>query len=79
MTYAGEVNLDADLVRLWRGNLDVFDGQVLGSLPGDGGLRACVNERTLLLLEGDVTSSCRSFSRGGYQADLATDCLWGGG
>lgn len=33
-----EVNLDADLVRLGRGNLDVLDAQVLSGLPGHGGL-----------------------------------------
>lgn len=32
------VDLDADLVRFWRGNLNVLNGQVLAGLPGHGGL-----------------------------------------
>lgn len=34
------VNLDADLVGLWWGYFDVLEGEVLASLPGDGGLAA---------------------------------------
>lgn len=34
----GVVDLDADLVGLGRGDLDILDGQLLTGLPGDGGL-----------------------------------------
>lgn len=34
----GVVDLDADLVGLWGSDLDVLDGEVLASLPGDGSL-----------------------------------------
>jgi len=34
----GVVDLDADLMGLWRGNLDVLDGEGLASTPGDCGL-----------------------------------------
>lgn len=32
-------NLDADFMCFWRGNLDVLDGQVLASFPGNGTLQ----------------------------------------
>lgn len=35
---AGVVDLDTDLIRLWRCDLDVLDAQLLASLPGHGGL-----------------------------------------
>lgn len=41
MADTGVVDLDADLVGLWGRNLDVFDGEVLASLPGDGSLWRC--------------------------------------
>lgn len=34
------VNLDADLVGLRWGYFDVLEGEILASLPGDGGLVA---------------------------------------
>lgn len=38
VTDASVVYLDSNLVLLRRGNLDVFDGQILAGLPGNGGL-----------------------------------------
>lgn len=32
------VDLDTDFVGLWGSDLNVFNGQVLAGLPGDGGL-----------------------------------------
>lgn len=38
MADTGVVYLDADFVSLGRGYLDLLDGKILASLPGDGGL-----------------------------------------
>jgi hypothetical protein len=38
VTDTGVVYLDTDFVGFGRGNLDVFDDQILAGLPGDGGL-----------------------------------------
>lgn len=39
MADTGVVDLNADFVGFRWSNLDVFDGEVLAGLPGDGGLR----------------------------------------
>ena len=38
VAYTGVIYLDADFVGLGGSNLDVFDGQILAGLPGDGSL-----------------------------------------
>lgn len=38
MADTGVVDLNADLVGLWRGNLNILDGEGLASTPGDGSL-----------------------------------------
>lgn len=35
---SGVVDFYPDFVRLWWGNFDVFDGEILPCLPGHGGL-----------------------------------------
>ena len=38
VAHSGVVDLNADLVRLGRRDLDILDAQLLAGLPGDGGL-----------------------------------------
>lgn len=56
MANASVVDFDSDLMSLGRGDLDIFDRELLASLPGDGGLAsdclfAKINGQCLFSLE----------------------------
>lgn len=71
------VDLDADFVGAGRGDLDVFDGEVFGGLPGDGGLAgdglSCT--RCGQSVAFDARGAC-AWSVSSYLSDGAHDEAW---